>query len=100
MVGGCGCRRRAARRVECLSREAPARRCAAPDSERLGNSARTGAPCVHMSCQFPNERPLPTHVLRPQGTADRDQGVACKWLEAVEVGGKLSRNGRELLAAS
>jgi hypothetical protein len=52
-----------------------------------------------MPCQLPDQQPLPAHVPLPQGTADRDQGIACERLEAVEVDRGLSRIGGELLAA-
>src|ERR1051326_6725697 len=87
-----GCRRWAARCVERVGGDCAANRRAARHCERIGNCARTRAPCVRMSCQFPNERSLPTHVPGPQGTADRDQGIACEWLEAVELDRSLSRN--------
>ena len=53
-----------------------------------------------MPCPLPDQQPLPAHVPRSEGTPDRGQGVACEWLEAVEVERSLSRIGGELLAAS
>src|SRR3954451_15244516 len=89
IVGDCR-RGGGARGVERGGGDCAANRCAARHSEWIGNGACTGARCVYMPCPLPDQQPLPAHLPGSEGTPDRGQGVACEWLEPVEVERSLS----------